>query len=38
MRKVAAALGGSLAVNCHTILAPHLVPILLTDFKAECPG
>ena len=38
MRKVAAAVGGSLAVSCHTTLAPQSVPILLTGFKAECPG
>jgi hypothetical protein len=37
MRKVAAALGGSLAVSCHTTLAPQAIPILLTGFKAECP-
>ena len=38
MRKVAAAVGGSLAVSCHTTLAPQSVPILLTGFKAERPG
>jgi DNA-binding transcriptional LysR family regulator len=31
-------LGGSLAVGCYTTLAPQFVPILLTGFKAECPG